>query len=155
MTPTSWRGSIAHALMEGAKAALSPLYPEWADAMEGELMAISDERLALRWAFSCFVAGQRVGIRTQLTRPTAFLPLAMSFVALTMVLGHFAIYGIVHAPDEGTPAHIFQLLMILQGPIVALFAARWLRRAPLPTLQVLACQAAAAGGAVIAVLFLT
>ena len=68
----------------------------------------------------------------QVRRPTAFVPLAMSFVALAMVVGHFAIYGIVHETDEGTPAHVFQLLMILQGPIIGLFAVRWLRRRTAP-----------------------
>jgi hypothetical protein len=151
----SYRARVARALMQGARAALSPNYRDWADAMEGELMAISDGWPALRWAFGCFVAGQVVGIRLQVRRPAAFLPLAMSFVALAMVLGHFAIYGIVPETDEGTPAHVFQLLMILQGPIIALFAVRWLRRAPLPTLQLLACHAAAAAAAIVAVLYLT
>ena len=31
----------------------------------------------------------------------------MSFIALLMVLVHFAIYGIVVESDEGTAAHIF------------------------------------------------
>ena len=35
-------------------------------------------------------------------QPSAILPLAMSFVALAMVLGHAAIFGIVHEADEGT-----------------------------------------------------
>ena len=45
-------------------------------------------------------------------QPSAFLPLAMSLVALTMVLVHAAIFGIVHEADEGTAAHIFQILMV-------------------------------------------
>jgi hypothetical protein len=90
-----------------------------------------------------------------LGRPSAFIPLAMSLAALAMVLGHFALYGLVHAPDEGTPAHLFQLLMILQLPIVAFFALRWLPRAPGPALQVLAFQTAAACAAITSVLYLT
>ena len=43
-------------------------------------------------------------------QPTVFLPLAMSLVALAMVLVHFAIFGIVNEIDEGTAAHIFQLV---------------------------------------------
>jgi len=43
-------------------------------------------------------------------QPTVFLPLAMSLVALAMVLVHFAIFGIVDEIDEGTAAHIFQLV---------------------------------------------
>jgi hypothetical protein len=43
-------------------------------------------------------------------QPTVFLPLAMSLVVLAMVLVHFAIFGIVDEIDEGTAAHIFQLV---------------------------------------------
>ena len=43
----------------------------------------------------------------------------MSFAALALVLGHAAIFGIVHEADEGTAAHIFQLLMVGQVPFVA------------------------------------
>ena len=45
-------------------------------------------------------------------QPTVFLPLVMSLVALSMVLVHFAIFGIVEETDEGTAAHIFQLLIV-------------------------------------------
>jgi hypothetical protein len=79
----------------------------------------------------------------------------MSLAALAMVLGHAAIFGVVHEADEGTAAHIFQLLMAAQVPIVAFFALKWLARAPRQTLQVLALQAAAALAAIAAVFFLT
>ena len=88
-------------------------------------------------------------------QPSALVPLAMSFAALAMVLVHFAMYGIVHEADEGTPAHIFQLLMVAQAPVVAFFAVKWLPRAPGKTLQVLALQAGAALAAIAAVFFLT
>ena len=88
-------------------------------------------------------------------QPSVFLPLAMSLAALAMVLGHAAIFGVVHEADEGTAAHIFQLLMAAQVPIVAFFALKWLARAPRQTLQVLALQAAAALAAIAAVFFLT
>ena len=45
-------------------------------------------------------------------QPSAFIPLAMSLAALSMVLGHAAIFGIVHESDEGTAAHIFQLFKL-------------------------------------------
>ena len=88
-------------------------------------------------------------------QPSAFLPLAMSLAALGMVLGHFAIFGIVHEADEGTPAHIFQMLMVAQLPIVAFFAITWLPRATRQALHVLAWQAAAGLAAFAAVFFLT
>ena len=88
-------------------------------------------------------------------QPGAFLPIAMSLAALALVLGHFAMYGIVHETDEGTPAHIFQLLMAAQIPIIAFFAIKWLPLAPIQKMQVLALQAAAVFAAFAAVFFLT
>jgi len=79
----------------------------------------------------------------------------MSFAALALVLSHAAIYGVVHEADEGIPAHIFQLLMAGQVPVVAFFAIKWLPRAPGQTLQILALQAGAALAAIASVFFLT
>ena len=76
-------------------------------------------------------------------QPSGFLPIAMSLAALALVLGHIAIFGVVHEADEGTPAHLFQLLMAGQVPIVAYFALKWLPCAPRQALGVLALQAAA------------
>jgi hypothetical protein len=78
-----------------------------------------------------------------LKQPSAWIPLAISLVALAMILGYVAIFGIVHSEDEGTPAHIFQLLMVLQLPIAAYFAIRWLPKRPKETLIVLVLQAVA------------
>jgi len=75
--------------------------------------------------------------------PTAFLPLAMSLTALTVVLAHIALYGSAREVDEGAAAHIWQLLMAGQIPLVLFFAVRWLPQAPRPTLCVLALQAGA------------
>ena len=83
-----------------------------------------------------------------LRRPSAFLPLSMSVNALTMVLVSLAIGlarggKITRDPDEGDLAHIYQLLMTVQMPIVLFFAIKWLRRAPGPTLRILGLQAGA------------
>ncbi|MBZ5499628.1 MAG: hypothetical protein LAP85_24785 [Acidobacteriia bacterium] len=77
-------------------------------------------------------------------QPSAFLPAAMSFVALAMVLGHIVMFGVVREADEGAAAHIFQLLMVGEVPIVAFFAIKWLPRFPRQALQILAVQAGAA-----------
>ncbi len=90
-----------------------------------------------------------------LKQPSALIPLAMSLAALTMVLVHYALYGIVPEADEGTPAHIFQLLMVIQAPIVVFFAAKWLPLAPARAIQVILLQFAAALSAIVAVLLLT
>jgi hypothetical protein len=77
-------------------------------------------------------------------KPSAFLPLAMSLTALSVVLIHVAIFGAAREPDEGATAHIWQLLMAGQVPVLAFFMIKWLPRAPRQTLYVLALQAGAA-----------
>ena len=81
---------------------------------------------------------------TMMKQPSAFLPVAMSLAALATVLGHVLRFGVAREADEGTAAHIFQLLMIAQVPLVAFFAITWLPQAPRQALPILALQAAAA-----------
>ena len=92
---------------------------------------------------------------SRMKQPSAIVPLAMSLTALAIVLGHAAMFGVVQEADEGTAAHLFQLLMAAQLPIVAFHAIKWLPSAPRQALQVLALQAAAALAALAAVFSLT
>jgi hypothetical protein len=78
-----------------------------------------------------------------LKSPSAFLPIVMSGGALLAVAVHVALFGIVRQADEGTAAHIWQLLMAAQLPIIAFFAIKWLPRQPLRALAVLAIQGVA------------
>jgi len=77
---------------------------------------------------------------TTFTRPSALIPLAMSAAALAVVVSHIILFGAAREPDEGTAAHIFQLLLLGQVPIVAFFAITWLHRTPKQALAVLALQ---------------
>lgn len=90
-----------------------------------------------------------------LKMPSALLPILMSLTALGVVMGHYAMYGMVHEIDEGAAAHIFQLMMVLQVPVVAVFAIKWLPLRPKQALPVLAMQAGAAFSACAAVFLLT
>jgi hypothetical protein len=87
-------------------------------------------------------------------KPSAFLPLAMSFAALAAVLVHVAMFGVAREADEGTAAHIWQILMAAQIPIVAFFAIKWLPRTPSQALLVLVLQGGAALAALAPVFFL-
>ena len=78
-----------------------------------------------------------------LKRPSALIPLVMSIAALGLVLGHIAIFGTARQADEGAAAHLWQLLMTGQIPVVAFFAIRWLPRTPGQALLVLVLQAIA------------
>ena len=89
----------------------------------------------------------------KLRHPTVFLPLVMSLLALGMVLVHFTIFGIVEETDEGTAAHIFQLLIVAQVPFIAFLAFRWLAVAPKQTLFFIVLEASAALVAIVAVFF--
>ena len=91
---------------------------------------------------------------TMLKQPSAFLPVAMSFAAFATVLAHVVMFGVAREADEGAAAHIFQLLMAAQVPIVAFFAVKWLPRFPRQALQVLAQQVGAALAALAPVFFL-
>jgi len=71
-------------------------------------------------------------------QPSGFIPMVMSLAALALVVGHLAIFGVVHEADEGTAAHLWQLLMAGQVPVVAYFAVKWLPQTPGNALRVLA-----------------
>ena len=57
---------------------------------------------------------------------------------------HVISIGADPAADEGTAAHLFQLLIAGQAPFVAFFALKWLPRMPSEAMFVIAMQAAAA-----------
>jgi hypothetical protein len=89
-----------------------------------------------------------------LKKPGAFLPLPMSFAALATVLVHVALFGVARQADEGTAAHIWQMLMAAQIPITVFFAFKWLPRAPRQALLVLVLQGGASLAAIAPVFFL-
>ena len=72
--------------------------------------------------------------------PSAYLPIAMSLMALLVVLGNIALFGVVHEADEGAAAHIWQLRMVGQPPLSAYFVIKLLPRMPRQTLGVVALQ---------------
>ena len=88
-----------------------------------------------------------------LKHPSAFLPVAMSLGALATVLVFVAIHGTAPQADEGTAAHVWQLLMAAQVPIVMFFAIRWVRPSPRQAAPILALQVGAALAAMAPVFF--
>ena len=66
-----------------------------------------------------------------------------------MVPVHVALNGITREADEGTAAHIFQVL------IVGLFAFTWIPQRPMWAIRVLAFQLVAVFAAIAAVYFFT
>jgi hypothetical protein len=81
---------------------------------------------------------------TLLKHPSAFLPVAMSLGALTSVLIFVALHGTAPQADEGAAAHIWQLLMAAQPPIVLFFAIKWVPQSPRQAVPILVLQVGAA-----------
>lgn len=77
-------------------------------------------------------------------QPSALIPILMSVAALTTVLLHILLFGPAPQLDEGATAHIWQLLMAGQAPLIAFHAIKWLPRTPRTALPVLAAQIGAA-----------
>lgn len=90
------------------------------------------------------IIGQELIMKVILKNPSAFLPLAMSFGAFATMLIYVAIFGPARQADEGTAAHIWQILMAGQIPIIMFFALKWLPRTPKEALLVLILQGSAA-----------
>jgi hypothetical protein len=81
-----------------------------------------------------------MSVETLFRRPSGFLPVAMSSIALLLVLAQVATVGVEPQADEGTAAHIWQLLMVAQLPLIAYFAIRLVPTAPKQGLIVLVTQ---------------
>ena len=92
--------------------------------------------------------------RDMLGHPSAFLPPLMSLAALGVVLAHLAVNGPAPQADEGAAAHIWQLLMAAQVPIVFFFAVRWVPQSPRQGAIALVLQGGAAVAALLPVYIL-
>ena len=75
-----------------------------------------------------------------LRRPSALVPVLMSTAAALLVVEFLIRVGRVRQADEGTEAHLFQLLLAAQVPIIAYFAVTYLPKQPRQSLVVMALQ---------------
>ena len=89
-----------------------------------------------------------MSIASRIQRPSAFIPIAMSTAALGTVLFHIVTVGTAPQPDEGAAAHIWQLLMAGQVPVVMFYAVTSLSEAPKTALPILGLQVGAALAAI-------
>lgn len=84
--------------------------------------------------------------------PSAFLPIALSLVACVLVITQVAFFGATHQTDEGTAAHIWQLLMAIQVPLVLFFAIKYIPHQTKQASQILGLQVLAIIAAMLPVL---
>lgn len=75
-------------------------------------------------------------------------------VALAFVVGYAATSGMAVHQGERAPARIFQLLMVAEAVLVAVFAAKWLPRTPKRAMQIIAAHVLAGAIPVAAVIHL-
>ncbi len=89
-----------------------------------------------------------------LRQPSALLPVVMSLGALAIVLGQIVLVGVARQADEGTAAHLWQILIAAQVPIIAFFAIKYVPQRPKPASLILALQVLAVLAACAPVYFL-
>ena len=77
----------------------------------------------------------------------AWAPIVLAVIALALVISVVTIFGTTPEPDEGAAAHIWQLLMVAQVPLMIIFAFRWLSKRPREAVVVIGLQVLAALGA--------
>lgn len=83
--------------------------------------------------------------------PSAYLPILMSLAALGTVLVSVFLFGARHDADEGAAAHLFQLLVAGQAPLIVWFAVRGRRTLARQAAIILGLQLAAIGLALLPV----
>lgn len=73
-------------------------------------------------------------------KASALIPVVMSLMALALVAVQVSINGLSPEPDEGALAHLYQILVAGQIPVIAFFGVRWFRLARLQGLRVFVVQ---------------
>lgn len=149
-----------------ARAALR-LYPRWWRRRYGAELQALVEDLGDRPGMAADLARGALSVRLRkrslgaaadswgvLWRPSAVAPVLMSLGALGAVAGHLVTVGTAPQADEGTAAHVWQLLMAGQLPVVAWFALRQVSEHRWRALAISALHAAAFAAAVFPVWWL-
>ena len=94
-------------------------------------------------------------MNTLIFRPiTAWVSIAMSLAALSVIAFHIATVGTAPQADEGAAAHLWQLLIAGQVPLLIYHAIRWLPGAPKQAMAVIGVQIVAVAAAILPVYLL-
>jgi len=82
---------------------------------------------------------------------SAWSPVIMSIGALVLVGAQIAMHGTQPVSDEGALAHLWQLLVLGQVPIIGFFVFRWLKVYPRQGAIILVAQLLAVASALVPV----
>lgn len=138
--------------------------PEFVDLLEAETLAprmlldvlraaLAERLLNLSGLETSAMTAYPTSVISLARRPSAFIPILMSVTALAIVMASVANMGPVRPTDEGAAAHIFQLLVVGEVPVLAFFVVRWILKDLRAALTILAVQAAAIGLAIFPVFY--
>jgi hypothetical protein len=117
------------------------------------LAAIAERLLKLSGLETSAMTAYPTTVIALARRPSGFIPVLMSLTALAIVITSVATMGPVRPTDEGTAAHLFQLLIVGEVPVLMFFVVRWLPKDLRAALTILAIQAAAIGLAIFPVFY--
>ena len=74
-------------------------------------------------------------------KPSAWIPIVIPLTFFAVMLILFTINGLPSPQkDEGTMAHLFQIWIVLEIPMLSFFAIKWLPQAPKEASIILAIQ---------------
>ena len=79
-------------------------------------------------------------VATLMRKPIAWLSLALSLLAIGLIVANVVFVGLAPQADEGAEARIFQVLMLFDALVIGAFAVRWLPIAPKEASAVVALQ---------------
>ncbi len=145
------------------------LYPRWWRRRYGNELEALVEDSGVTWPVVANLARGALAVRVRqrapvepataaarslFWTPSGFVPVLMSLGALTAIGVHILKSGIAPQADEGTAAHLWQLLMAGQLPFVAWFMVRWVPERGRRALAVSALHVGAIGAAVLPVWWL-
>lgn len=121
--PASWRSRYGDELDE-----LLSHGCDWRDAFDVARAALIERLFYSRSRGAEAMKTYPATIMVLVRKPSAFAPIFMSLAALGAVLVAIAIGSARPKSDENVFAHIWQILMAGQLPILGWFAMHWLRR---------------------------
>jgi len=146
MYPASWRERYGDEMDELLSGGCT-----WRDALDVAKAALIERLFFSRRSGAKAMQTYPGSVAVLVRKPSAIVPIIMSLAALCVVLVAIAVVGTKRQVDEGADAHIWQLLMAGQFPILAWFVLHWLRRDFRGGLGVLGLQIAAFGAALLPV----